>query len=472
MATIMCVDDEPSVGVVLEHALTRLGHVAVIAMSAEDALREADHRPIDLVLADYQMPRMTGLELAGALEQAGHHIPTIIMTAYSSIDHAVVSIRSGAVDYITKPINASRLETAITHALSFRELELENERIRAELNALKVGRVIIGQSPAMRRLMEQVATVAPTKAAVLLEGESGTGKEVLARAVHDLGNRSKGPFVTVNCAAMPEGLIESVLFGHEKGAFTGAVGRVQGAFERAHGGTLLLDEISEMRLDLQAKLLRAIQEQEFERVGGSQSVKVDVRLVATTNRCLRTEVEEGRFRADLYYRLNVVPLRSPPLRERPDDIPLLVNHFLRHAASELSVGVPDIAPEALQCLQEYSWPGNVRELSHAIERAVIFSGGRCITPVAFADLRSGGSAPVSPAAAPTPEATSPFGSSRNGKRPSPVDPGTLDLAQLEREAIARALEVTGGHRIKAAKLLGVSERTLRNKLNTPKAPAA
>lgn len=459
MATILCVDDEPSIGVVLEHVLKKLGHDPVAVTSGEEAVRIVARRPVDLVLADYQMPGMTGLELVQSLEREGHRIPTIIMTAFSSIDHAVVAIRSGAVDYVPKPISAARLEVAVTHALSFRALEQENERIRSELDSFKVSRTIIGQSAALRQAMDLIATVAPTRASVLLEGESGTGKELFARALHDLSRRSRGPFITVNCAAMPEGLIESVLFGHEKGAFTGATGRVPGAFERAHGGTLLLDEVSEMRLDLQAKLLRAIQEQEFERVGGTQPVKVDVRIIATTNRTLSAEVEAGRFRGDLYYRLNVVPIRTPALRERLEDIPALVHHFVRVAADGLGVSAPAVSPEALGILRRYPWPGNIRELSHAVERAVILSGGRTLAPDAFGHLIGAAGPGASTVAGSSPEPMAPA---------APIEELIFDLGELERQAIGRALEATGGHRTRAAQLLGISERTLRNKLNTPK----
>ncbi|HEX9755758.1 MAG TPA: sigma-54 dependent transcriptional regulator [Gemmatimonadales bacterium] len=439
MATIVCVDDEPSVGAVLEHALVKLGHQPLPAGSAEEALRLIRDTRVDLVITDYQMPGMTGMDLLRVIGEEGYAIPVIMMTGYSSIDHAVTSIRSGAVDYITKPVGAERLELAVDHALEFARLRRENEAFRAELNTLKVGRTIVGQSAPLRRALETIRTVAPTRATVLIEGESGTGKELFARAIHDLSRRSAGPFVTVNCAAMPEGLIESVLFGHEKGAFTGATGRVQGAFERAHVGTLLLDEVSEMRLDLQAKLLRAIQEQEFERVGGHEPVRVDVRFIATTNRDLAAEVEGGRFRGDLYYRLSVVPLRAPTLRERPEDIPLLVRHFLRQGAVQLGVPVPPVASETLALLQSHPWPGNVRELANAVERALILSGGGPLTPEAFATLRS-------------------------ERLPAGSDAQQLDLAELERRAIARALEATGGNRARAAMLLGISDRTLRNKL--------
>ncbi len=321
MATILCVDDEPATGVVLEHHLSRTGHRPLLAASVEEALKTIARTPIDLIIADYRMPKATGLDLLSVLEKEGYQIPVIIMTGYSSIEHAVISIKSGAIDYLTKPIRPETLEIAVTQALEVVRLRRENEQFRREINRFRSTRSLVGESPQFRRVMETIATVAPTKATVLLEGESGTGKELFARAIHDQSPRRDGPFISINCAAMPEGLVESALFGHEKGAFTGATMRTAGAFERAHGGTLLLDEISEMRLDLQAKLLRVIQEQEFERVGGHQAIRVDVRLIATTNRDLKGEVDAGRFRTDLFYRLNVVPIMSPPLRERAEDIP-------------------------------------------------------------------------------------------------------------------------------------------------------
>jgi DNA-binding NtrC family response regulator len=291
--------------------------------------------------------------------------------------------------------------------------------------------------------------VAPTRATVLLEGESGTGKELLARAIHEQSPRSAQPYVTINCAALPEGLVESTLFGHERGSFTGATTRSIGAFERAHRGTLVLDEISEMRLDLQAKLLRVVQEQEFERVGGGQRVKVDVRLIATTNRNLEEEVEAGRFRRDLYYRLSVVPIRTPPLRERLEDVPLLVQHFVDQYAKELGLKKPEILPEAIGQLMQRSWPGNIRELENAIGRAMILSRDNRLTSASF-DGAGIGSVP---------------GSAASGEAPLPASPKTLNLKVLEKAVIEMALAQTGGHRVRAAQLLGISERTLRNKLN-------
>jgi two-component system response regulator HydG len=334
-------------------------------------------------------------------------------------------------------------------------LRKENDSFRREISSLKGRRAIIGESPALRRVLDMVATVAPTRATVLLEGESGTGKELFARAIHEASPRSDSPFITLNCAAMPEGLVESALFGHEKGAFTGAASRSLGAFERANRGTLLLDEISEMKHDLQAKLLRVIQEQEFERVGGHQPIRVDVRIIATTNRDLEAEVAAGRFRGDLYYRLSVVPIHTPPLRERREDIPLLVNHFQRKAVAEMDVPADPIALDIMEILVAYNWPGNVRELANVVERAVILSQGEPRMED-FGRIRQAVAAGTAGEAADSP----PGEVASREEMP-------LNLQQLEAIAIQRALEATGGHRRKASELLGISERTLRNKLNRP-----
>jgi DNA-binding NtrC family response regulator len=319
-------------------------------------------------------------------------------------------------------------------------------------------------------VLEVIATVAPTKATILLQGESGTGKELVARAIHEQSPRREHPFITINCAAMPEGLVESALFGHEKGAFTGATARTQGAFERAHGGTLLLDEISEMRLDLQAKLLRVIQEQEFERVGGQQPIRVDVRLVATTNRDLRADADAGKFRQDLFYRLNVVPINLPSLRDRKEDIPVLVHHFVGRAASQLGVEVTGVAAEAIGALQQRDWPGNIRELANVVERAVILARGGVLKAEMFVDDMVSMSVTPRPAATapPTAAPTAPAHSTAS----IPPAPEGFNLDDLERLAIQRALQATNGNRTRAAKLLGISERTLRNKLNVPKSASA
>ncbi len=487
MATILCVDDEPSVGIVLEHTIAKIGHRPLLVSNVEDAIKAVARGAIDLIIADYVMPKLNGLDLLRMLEKEGYRIPVIIMTGYSSIENAVISIKSGAIDYLTKPIRAETLEIAVNQALEVIRLRQENESFRTEIKKLRATRAMVGDSDQFRRVMEVVSTVAPTRATVLLQGESGTGKELFARAIHDQSPRADRPFITINCAAMPEGLVESALFGHEKGAFTGATVRTAGAFERAHGGTLLLDEITEMRLDLQAKLLRVIQEQEFERVGGTQPIKVDVRLVATTNRDLKTEVDAGRFRGDLYYRLNVMPIRTPPLRERAADIPRLAHHFLQRAAESFGTSVPAVAPETMQLLQSYTWPGNIRELANAIERAVILARGGTLLPSHFIGHlhATGGDVPAVPVTSAPPPAvsTAPAGPSAPPAAPlaTPSVPGPaplpvaapegpiFNLEELERHAIERALQATGGNRTRAAKLLGISERTLRNKLNTPKA---
>lgn len=459
MATVLCVDDEAPVGVVLENALTRMGHEAVIATSVAEAIEKVNRAPCDLVISDYSMPNATGLDLIKQLEEAGHDIPVIIMTGYGSIENAVELMREGAIDYLVKPVRNESLRIAVTQAIELTRLRKENTSFRREISALKGRRAIVGECSALDFVLDMVAQVAPTKATVLLEGESGTGKELLARAVHEQSPRAEYPFITLNCAAMPEGLVESALFGHEKGAFTGASSRSLGAFERANRGTLLLDEISEMRTDLQAKLLRVIQEQEFERVGGTQPIRVDTRIVATTNRNLEDEVAKGRFRADLFFRLSVVPIHVPPLRERRGDIPLLVRHFQLRVATEMDVPAEPIDESIMAVLQEHDWPGNIRELANVVERAIILSGGKPrlehFDRVRKAVDRQAG-----------------FGCGHDGAGEAvsavPVSETLpFNLGRLEELAIERALRTTNGHRRKAAELLGISERTLRNKLNKP-----
>jgi DNA-binding NtrC family response regulator len=457
MATILCVDDEPAVAALIEQFLTDIGYQVLVATSAGAALSIVESEPVDLILADYQMPRMTGLDLLRALEERGKRIPVVIITGYSSVENAVISMRSGAVDYITKPVRTDTLEITVAHALEFARLRHENETFKQELSQIRSRRSIVGSSAPIRAVMETIASVAPTRATVLLEGESGTGKELLARAIHDQSPRRDKAFITVNCAAMPDGLVESVLFGHEKGAFTGATARSPGAFERADGGTLLLDEISEMRLDLQAKLLRAIQEQEFERVGGRETLRVDVRIISSTNRDLKSEVDAGRFRADLFFRLHVMPIHTPALRERRDDIPPLIHYFVKVAAERLGVEAPALEPATMQLLQQYSWPGNVRELCNAVERAVILSQGQPLTPERFRPWLFGAAAPAGDGKA-----------ARGATAAAEGQP--INLGDLERDAIQRALQETGGNRTKAARLLGISERTLRNKLNPRPSP--
>ena len=473
MATILYVDDEPAIGLILEDTLERAGHSAVGAHNVPEALQALAKGSIDLIISDYRMPGLTGLEFLELLQQEGYDVPLIMLTGHATIEHAVAAIKAGAVDYITKPVRPDQLERSVAQALEVARLRRENDALRREVMEFRNERAIIGESIQIRRLLQAVSTAAPTRATVLLEGESGTGKELFARAIHDASDRRDRPFIKLNCAALPEGLVESALFGHERGAFTGAIRRVEGAFERAHQGTLLLDEVSEMRLDLQAKLLRVLQEQEFERVGGSSPIKVDVRIIATTNRNLASYAAQGHFRQDLFFRLSVLPISLPPLRDRPGDIPLLAHRFALRTASELQKEIRGLAPETVEMLHRYDWPGNVRELQHAVERAVILSTEPILHPAAFDRQRLGlsarGTGPSS-RIAPAPGLHAPEGLS--ALPPHSLLLTSLDVGEAESRLIDRALQVSGGNRTRAAELLGISVRTLRNKLNGPSRDSA
>ncbi|MGI8507763.1 MAG: sigma-54-dependent transcriptional regulator [Gemmatimonadaceae bacterium] len=483
MATILYVDDEPSVGLILEDTLKRAGHDPVGARNVPEALQALARGNVDLIISDYRMPGLTGLEFLALIRREGYEVPLIMLTGYASIEHAVSSIKAGAVDYITKPVRPQQLEMAVDQALQLVRLRRENETLRREVMEFRNERQIVGDGVAIRRVMQTVTTAAPTRATVLLQGESGTGKELFARAIHDQSDRRERPFIQLNCAALPEGLVESALFGHEKGAFTGAIKRVEGAFERAHRGTLLLDEISEMRLDLQAKLLRVLQEQEFERVGGTASIRVDVRIVATTNRDLAAEAARGAFRQDLYYRLSTIPIAIPPLRDRREDIPALAYRFALRTAAEMGKEIKSIDPEALEVLQKYDWPGNVRELQHVVERAVILSTGTVVPPHAFEGFRFGLAhsmgGPVSAAQRATMAAASSQRAAGDAMTVTAAnDDGvlvkltSLNVGDAERKMIIKALELSANNRTRAAELLGISVRTLRNKLNGPTADEA
>jgi DNA-binding NtrC family response regulator len=467
MARILHVDDEPEVGAVVNGALTRAGHTAIGVQTAAQVLQTLARENIDLIISDYRMPGFTGLELLELLRGEGYDIPLIILTGYGSIEHAVAAVKAGAIDYLTKPIRGQQLELAVNQALEFVRLRRENESLRQEVLELRNENQIIGDSPVFRRIMQTVSQVAPSRAAVLLQGESGTGKELLAREIHERSERRDRPFIRLNCAALPDGLIESALFGHERGAFTGAIKRTEGAFERANGGTLLLDEISEMKLSLQPKLLRVLQEQEFERVGGTVPIRVDVRVIATTNRELAAEAAAGTFRQDLYYRLAVVPIELPPLRDRPEDIPTMALRFATRCAMESGKEITSISPEALQLLMDYPWPGNVRELQHAVERAVILSREPVLLPHVFSGQRVTSTSHL--ALAVKPSRTSTFadwrGTVSGQTPPNGIVLDTLKVEDAERALIQRALEMTGDNRTRAATLLGISVRTLRNKLN-------
>ncbi len=425
---VLLVEDEREMQKALGAVLERFGLRVSTAEDGLHAMAKFRQDLYDLVIADVKMPRMSGMELLKEIKKIAPRTPVVLLTAYGTIEGAVNAMKEGAFDYIEKPFSPEVLEEVVRRALAS----------RAE--ALRGQRPIIAQDPKMLELLEVARTVASSPAPVLITGESGTGKELLARYIHEQSPRKDRPFVAVNCAALPEGLLETELFGHERGSFTGAVAQKKGKFELAHRGTLLLDEVSEMPLSLQAKILRALQEGEIDRVGGIKPVAVDVRVIATSNRDLVEEVRRGRFREDLFFRLNVIPLHIPPLRERKEDIPLLASYFLERYADLNGKAVKDLAPETLDLLMDYSWPGNVRELENVIHRAVLLAKGEVLEPKDLV-IEEG----LSPRA------------------PHPVRPGT-SLKEMERWLILETLKKVGGNRTKAAQLLGVSVRTIRNKL--------
>ncbi len=446
MTRILCFADDPADAAALEGLLEHQGYTAVLASGDGADFDPGADASIAAIVVVCQRPDHLGLKFLSRFEDRRVRPPVLILAGDASVEHAVCCMRAGAADYLPKPVRPDTLAVALEHAQAQRVLASDRAGLSRAVRRVEDERLIAGRSKAIRELRQLIGLVAPTDAAVMIEGESGTGKELVARSIHAQSRRSTEPLVTINCAAMPEGLVESTLFGHEKGAFTGATARAAGVFERANGGTLFLDEISEMRLDLQSKLLRVLQESEYERVGGRELLRTDVRVVVSTNRDLHAEVIAGRFRSDLYYRLHVMPVRTPPLRERPEDIPDLLDHQLPVTCSALGVAIPDVPPATMDVLQEYPWPGNVRELLNAMHRAVILSAGAALRPEHF---RLPTAVPAA-VAAPAVSAELP-----------------LNLAELEALAISRALDESDGHRANAARLLGISERTLRNRLNSP-----
>ena len=374
--TILIVDDEPSIVQSLKGLLSDEGFEVMTAPNGYEALKAIERESPDLVLLDIWMPGIDGIETLKEIKANNPFIQVIVITGHGNVETAVKATKLGAFDLIEKPLSIDKVIVGINNALNFRRLEEENRYLRRKTLAKNS---IDGNSPHILQLKQNIAAVAPTDTWVLISGENGTGKELVARTIYQLGNRAEKPFVDVNCAAIPEELIESELFGHEKGAFTGATTKKRGKFEIANEGTLFLDEISDMSLKTQAKILRVLQEQQFQRVGGSRVLKVDVRVIAATNKDLTVEIEAGRFREDLYYRLNVLPIEVPSLRERKDDIPLLVDHFLNDCALQNRTRCKTIDDEALDILKRYAWPGNVRELKNLIERLVILVPGDQIT---------------------------------------------------------------------------------------------
>jgi two-component system response regulator HydG len=442
-AIILVADDDPGLRESLERTLSREGYGVVAASDGRAALERLQSGSIDLVLTDLKMPGLSGLELLRAAKAMSPDIDVILLTAFGTVEEAVTAMKEGAYDFLTKPFRREQLLKLVDKALERRSLIAQNRALRQQLEDLRAKGAIIGNSAAFRRVMTLVEQVADSSATVLIQGESGTGKELVARTIHERSPRRTGPFVAVNCAALPETLLESELFGYERGAFTGAAARKEGRFELADGGTLFLDEVADLSLVTQPKILRVLQEGEFERLGGTRTIRVDVRIVAATNQDLPQMVREKRFREDLYYRLNVITVNVPPLRERFEDISLLASHFLRVYAAKNNRRLEGFTDEALRRLEGYSWPGNVRQLENVIERSVVLARDRLIDAH---DL---------------PEEV-------GGIKPPPRDAilslvGT-PLAEIEQRLLDETLRITGGNKTQAAKLLGIDVRTVARKL--------
>jgi len=437
---ILIVEDEPALGEILQNGLSQNGYSVHLAESAEKALKLFNQRAFDLVISDIRLPDMDGLQLLDHIKSRSASPPVILMTGFGSVQSAVEAMKKGAHNYFLKPFSLEILEEGIEAALR-QNPTLQNQDHEPSFSHTSIP--IITQDRGVREILHLGGKVAQSKATVLIQGESGTGKELLARYIHEQSQRNRAPFVAVNCASLPETLLESELFGHEKGAFTGAIARKIGKFELAHRGTILLDEISEMNTFLQAKILRILQENEVDRIGGTRPIPIDVRVIATTNRDLAAWVESGEFREDLYYRLNVINLTLPPLRERPGDIELLAHHFLGKFAAENGRPARVFSEKAMAWLTIQEWRGNVRELKNSLERAVLVSSQHTLDLADFSD---------SPGLAKEPH---------SGGMEIP----SLCLKDMEQKLISKALEKTQGNRTHAAKILGISIRTLRNKLN-------
>jgi DNA-binding NtrC family response regulator len=448
--SVMVVDDEPGIRTALRANFLRHGWRVETASSVRDAIRGVEHQDFDLVVTDMRMPDGTGMEVMRAARKASPETAVILLTAYGSVPDAVSAMRDGALDYLTKPIPFDRLQATAAQVM--------NRTKQMPVDDVAAAGDIVGHAPSLLRTLHRARAAASTSADVLIEAESGTGKELLARFIHDSSNRSSKPFIAVNCAAVPESLLESELFGHGKGAFTGAVANRSGKFELANGGTILLDEIGEMPLNLQPKLLRVLQEREFDRLGEGSPLHVDIRVIATTNVSLGAMVERGQFRADLYYRLNVIPLSLPPLRERREDIPVLARHFAEKYSPQHRSLAPRLHPDFLDRLQSHSWPGNVRELANFMRRVLTLSetqdlDARCFE-MEFQDntgLARASHIQVSQAPAAHPPASS-------------LAPAGTPIRQVERLHLEKTLALTDGNRTVAAEMLGISLRTLRNKI--------
>lgn len=439
--TVLIVDDEQVHRYMLSSMLKEWGWRCVEADDGSTAVAAVEKNSYDAVLMDIRMLKMDGKEAFRRIHEMRPALPVILMTAYSSVDDAVLMIREGAYDYLTKPLDFDRLRLALERAVDHRQVAEKKQQPWGENLSLET--TIIGRSPKMLELLEMISYVAPTEATVLISGESGTGKELVAEALHRNSERKNGPFIKVNCAALAESLLESELFGHERGAFTGADRQRDGKFVQADGGTLFLDEIGETSQAMQVKLLRVLQEHELQRVGGEKTIHVDVRILAATNRNLEEEVKAGNFREDLYYRLNVVMLPVPPLREREGDIPLLVKHFVEKFAAKNRRVVTDVIPECMKLLCSYPWPGNVRELENAIERGIILMRGDQLT-----------------------EKSLPLSVQKFHKEQLQGEPAQpASLFETEKKLILETLVQTDGNKSEAARRLGITRKTLQNKLN-------
>ncbi len=440
--TILVIDDERNIRTGLQAALELDGYEVLLAADGKEGLDIALHSDIDLVITDLRMPGVSGEEVLRRVCSETPGIPVIVLTGHGTVESAVDAMRSGAYDFLTKPLNLDRLSLLVRRALQSRELSLQNRELEREIAGKKSFEHIIGKSQAMLRVFDVVKRVASTKASVLITGESGVGKELIANALHNLSPRKDKPFIKVHCAALAETLLESELFGHEKGSFTGAVSRKRGRFELAHQGTIFLDEIGEIDQTVQIKILRVLQDKKFERVGGEETLEVDVRVVTATNRDLEREISEGRFREDLFYRLNVVRIHVPPLRERKDDLPLMIAAFLREFAEENGKKIEGFDSKARSALYAYEWPGNVRQLRNCIESAVVMTSGPLIT---LDDLPP---------------------SIRSGEEvPSIRIPVGGTMADAEREIILQTLSAQNGNKSRTAEVLGIGRKTLHRKLD-------
>jgi len=441
-ATILVVDDEKNTREALSKILREDGYDVLTAADGYHAMDVITHEGADLILADLKMPGMDGIELLSRTRLKGLDVPFVMMTAYGTVESAVDAMKKGAEDYLTKPVNIEELEIQIKRILAHRKLLVEAKQLRDRLRDKYKFENIIGSSPQMQAVFKTVEQVAPSRATVLITGESGTGKELIASAIHQNGPRADNPYIKVSCGALSENLLESELFGHEKGSFTGALFTRQGRFEIADGGTIFLDEIGDITPSTQVKLLGFLQDKKFERVGGNKTFSVDVRLIAATNKDLDKVVAEGAFRQDLYYRLNVITIKMPPLREKMSDVPLLVDHFVAKYAKENNKDIRSVSPDALAALMSYRWPGNVRELENMIERAVVMCNERVIGRQYF------------------PVITGTDGPEALGM---PAIPGS-SLEDIEKFAIQKTLEAVGGNRTRAAEILKISLRKIQYKL--------